>query len=80
MASHCSGCSGNIDPGDIAVFAERIGAAKCWHPHCFRCSADDALLQDLIYFCRDENLFCGRHWSEQIKPRCHGCEEVFQFL
>lgn len=72
----CTGCSAIINAGDVAVFAERAGAEYCWHPQCFKCCVDDAVLVDLIYFKNDEKLYCARHWSEQFKPRCHGCEEV----
>lgn len=60
----------------MAVFAERFGASKCWHPACFTCCVDDKLLVDNIYFMYDDKLYCGRHWAEQIKPRCAGCEEL----
>ena len=78
-ATHCASCSGNINPGDIAVFSERIGDKQCWHPQCFKCCVDDTFLVDLIHGVRNNKLYCMRHWSEQIKPRCHGCEEVCVF-
>lgn len=34
------------------------------------------LLVDLIYFHREGRLYCGRHHSETLKPRCSACDEV----
>ena len=66
----------NID--EMAVFALRAGPEMCWHVCCFVCSEDGELLVDHVY-CWDEEkqkLYCPRHWSESLKPRCAGCEEV----
>lgn len=60
----------------MAVFASRAGADKCWHPACFVCSTCGELLVDLVYFCRDSLLYCGRHHAELLKPRCAACDEV----
>lgn len=69
-------CGGQINGGDIAVFASRAGHGVCWHPHCFVCSMCDELLVDLIYFYQDGKIFCGRHHAERLKPRCSACDEV----
>lgn len=76
MAMNCAGCNSSMVAGDMAVFTDRMGPSKCWHPQCFRCCVDNALLCDMIYFAYDESLYCARHWAEQIKPRCNGCEEL----
>lgn len=60
----------------MAVFASRAGHDKIWHPACFTCMTCDELLVDLIYFFKDEFLYCGRHHAELIKPRCGACDEV----
>lgn len=60
----------------MAVFASRAGHDKCWHPACFVCMTCEELLVDLIYFYKDDNLYCGRHHAELIKPRCAACDEV----
>lgn len=65
-----------IPGGCMAVFASRAGHEKCWHPKCFTCLSCDELLVDLIYFYKDGFLYCGRHHSELIKPRCAACDEV----
>ena len=69
-------CSGSIDAGDICVTASRAGPHRCWHPRCFCCSVCNELLVDLIYFYKDDKLFCGRHHAETMKPRCSACDEV----
>ncbi|KAI1897173.1 hypothetical protein AGOR_G00080490 [Albula goreensis] len=72
----CEQCGGQINGGDIAVFASRAGHGMCWHPHCFVCSMCDELLVDLIYFYQDGKIFCGRHHAERLKPRCSACDEI----
>lgn len=69
-------CGGQINGGDIAVFASRAGHAVCWHPACFVCSMCSELLVDLIYFYQDGKIYCGRHHAERLKPRCTACDEV----
>lgn len=69
-------CGGQINGGDIVVFAARAGHGKCWHPHCFVCGMCEELLVDLIYFYQDGKIYCGRHHAERLKPRCCACDEV----
>lgn len=69
-------CGGQINGGDIVVFAARAGPGKCWHPPCFVCCTCEELLVDLIYFHQDGKILCGRHHSERLKPRCCACDEV----
>uniref|UniRef100_A0AAQ5YVZ0 LIM zinc-binding domain-containing protein n=1 Tax=Amphiprion ocellaris TaxID=80972 RepID=A0AAQ5YVZ0_AMPOC len=68
-------CGGQINGGDIAVFASRAGHGVCWHPACFVCSMCNELLVDLIYFYQDGKIYCGRHHAERLKPRCTACDE-----
>lgn len=78
MPASCTKCTIPMNVGEMAVFAIRSGPDSCWHVQCFVCSEDSELLVDLVY-CWDEEkqkLFCPRHWSESLKPRCAGCEEV----
>uniref|UniRef100_A0A8D0A2N9 Prickle homolog 2a n=1 Tax=Sander lucioperca TaxID=283035 RepID=A0A8D0A2N9_SANLU len=72
----CEKCGGQINGGDIVVFAARAGHGKCWHPNCFVCSMCEELLVDLIYFYHDGKIFCGRHHAERLKPRCCACDEI----
>ena len=41
----CAGCGGWMEPGEVAVFAERAGADKCWHPDCFSCCECGEILE-----------------------------------
>nr|XP_043880122.1 prickle-like protein 2b isoform X2 [Solea senegalensis] len=72
----CEQCGGQINGGDIAVFASRAGHSVCWHPACFVCSTCQELLVDLIYFHQDGKIYCGRHHAERLKPRCTACDEI----
>uniref|UniRef100_A0A1A7XUZ3 Prickle-like 2 n=2 Tax=Iconisemion striatum TaxID=60296 RepID=A0A1A7XUZ3_9TELE len=76
MGAICEQCGGQINGGDIAVFASRAGHAVCWHPACFVCSMCKELLVDLIYFHQDGKIYCGRHHAERLKPRCTACDEI----
>uniref|UniRef100_A0ACB8F4R9 Uncharacterized protein n=1 Tax=Sphaerodactylus townsendi TaxID=933632 RepID=A0ACB8F4R9_9SAUR len=33
-------------------------------------------LVDLIYFCRDGKIYCGRHHAEFFRPRCASCDQL----
>ncbi|XP_071809956.1 testin-like isoform X1 [Asterias amurensis] len=72
----CCRCTKGMTGGDVAVFAERAGNDKCWHPGCFRCRTCNELLVDLIYFYKDNDIFCGRHYADLLKPRCAACDEL----
>lgn len=58
------------------VFASRFEPNTCWHPACFACCVCKELLVDLIYFHRENRLYCGRHHAETLKPRCSACDEI----
>uniref|UniRef100_A0AAQ5YIB7 Prickle-like protein 2 n=1 Tax=Amphiprion ocellaris TaxID=80972 RepID=A0AAQ5YIB7_AMPOC len=75
LPPHDNECGGQINGGDIAVFASRAGHGVCWHPACFVCSMCNELLVDLIYFYQDGKIYCGRHHAERLKPRCTACDE-----
>ncbi|XP_040215111.1 prickle-like protein 2 [Rana temporaria] len=72
----CEQCGGQINGGDMAVFASRAGHGVCWHPQCFVCTICNELLVDLIYFSQDGKIYCGRHHAECLKPRCSACDEI----
>lgn len=65
-----------MQEGDPAVYAERAGYDKLWHPACFVCCTCSELLVDMIYFWKNGKLYCGRHYCDSEKPRCAGCDEV----
>lgn len=62
--------------GEPAVYAERAGYDKLWHPACFVCCTCKELLVDMIYFWKKGKLYCGRHYGDSEKPRCAGCDEA----
>lgn len=66
--------------GEPAVYAERAGYDKLWHPACFVCCTCHELLVDMIYFWKKGKLYCGRHYGDSEKPRCGGCDEVRQHV
>ncbi|KAF4516962.1 hypothetical protein B566_EDAN005563 [Ephemera danica] len=73
----CRHCSLPAAPGDVVVTADRAGPGAFWHPACFVCSTCKELLVDLIYFHKDDKLFCGRHFAEEVNiPRCAACDEL----
>ncbi len=72
----CANCNEKLQGGDVAIFADRAGPDKCWHPECFVCNTCNELLVDLIYFYKDGNIYCGRHYGELTRVRCAACDEV----
>ncbi|MBN3302838.1 TES protein, partial [Amia calva] len=72
----CHHCQLVMKEGDPAVYAERAGYDKLWHPACFVCTTCSELLVDMIYFWKKGKLFCGRHYGDSEKPRCGGCDEL----
>ncbi|XP_051917190.1 testin [Hippocampus zosterae] len=72
----CRRCNQPMRVGDPAVYAERAGYDKLWHPGCFVCCTCDELLVDMIYFWKRGKLYCGRHYGDSEKPRCAGCDEL----
>ncbi|XP_034391506.1 testin [Cyclopterus lumpus] len=75
-AFSCHHCQRPMRVGEPAVYAERAGYDKMWHPACFVCCTCEELLVDMIYFWKKGKLFCGRHYGDSEKPRCGGCDEL----
>ncbi|XP_025027759.1 prickle planar cell polarity protein 3-A isoform X4 [Python bivittatus] len=72
----CRNCGKTIIRGDRSVFASKLGDQCWWHPACFVCHICRQPLIDLIYFHRDEKIFCGRHHAEFFRPRCASCDQL----
>jgi prickle len=73
----CAGCGQEMFPGEVAIFADRAGAEKCWHPSCFSCTRCGEMLEDLLYYHCKGKLYCGRDYAELMKiPRCAACDEL----
>lgn len=58
------------------MIAPKFGEDVAWHPACFVCTDCREMLVDLTYCVHDDLLYCERHYAEQLKPRCAGCDEV----
>ncbi|XP_029289501.1 testin [Cottoperca gobio] len=76
QAFSCHHCQQPMRVGEPAVYAERAGYDKMWHPACFVCCTCSELLVDMIYFWKKGKLYCGRHYGDSEKPRCGGCDEL----
>jgi len=72
----CHKCDGEIEAGEMAVEAARLGTELLWHAACFTCSHCDELLVCLCYCCKDGSIYCERHYAELVRPRCAACDEV----
>ncbi|XP_028287726.1 testin [Parambassis ranga] len=72
----CYHCQQPMRKGEPAVYAERAGYDKLWHPACFVCCTCNELLVDMIYFYKKGKMYCGRHYGDSEKPRCGGCDEL----
>ncbi|XP_041354774.1 prickle planar cell polarity protein 3-A-like isoform X2 [Gigantopelta aegis] len=76
ILTSCYNCKGEIDDGELVVFAPKAGKDICWHPACFVCDVCDELLVDLVYCVHSKRLYCERHYAEVIRPRCPSCDEL----
>uniref|UniRef100_A0A3Q3JQU1 Testin n=1 Tax=Monopterus albus TaxID=43700 RepID=A0A3Q3JQU1_MONAL len=72
----CHHCQQPMRLGEPAVYAERAGYDRLWHPACFVCCTCNELLVDMIYFWKKDKMYCGRHYGDSEKPRCAGCDEL----
>ena len=72
----CKSCHGNIEIDTAYVMAFNLGDEASWHPGCFKCSKCSELLMNLTFFHCDGEIYCGRHYAENTKPRCAACDEV----
>ena len=71
----CCKCNQIFNNNEVIIKVKH-NANIFWHSYCFKCNTCDELLVDLIYFYTNKLIFCGRHFSEQVKPRCAACDEV----
>ncbi|XP_069141549.1 testin-like [Argopecten irradians] len=72
----CHRCLKAVESGGIAVVADRMGIGTCWHPGCFTCATCSELLVDMIYFHKNGDIYCERHYADSIYPRCCSCDEI----
>ncbi|XP_069062444.1 LIM and cysteine-rich domains protein 1 isoform X2 [Pleurodeles waltl] len=73
---NCELCKVAVPKDDLVVYADRAGYERHWHPACFICCKCREPLVDLIYFWKNNNVWCGRHYSEMVRSRCVACDEI----
>ncbi|CAI2350971.1 unnamed protein product [Caenorhabditis sp. 36 PRJEB53466] len=74
--TECKDCSEAMKTGEIGVQCKHHMTADHYHPNCFRCDTCRQLLVDNIYFFYKNKYYCGRHYADQLYPRCAGCDEL----
>lgn len=72
----CKDCSEIMKNGEIGVECHHHTKTDTYHPNCFRCETCRQLLVDNIYFFYKNKYYCGRHYADQLYPRCAGCDEL----
>ena len=72
----CHRCQLTMEKGAFALFASRTGVALSFHTGCFTCATCKELLVDNIFFYRNGDIYCGRHYADLVYPRCCACDEV----
>ncbi|XP_029457313.1 LIM and cysteine-rich domains protein 1 isoform X2 [Rhinatrema bivittatum] len=72
----CETCKQPVPMDSPVVYADRAGYDRLWHPACFVCSKCSEPLVDLIYFWKNDAIWCGRHYCESERPRCAACDEI----
>jgi len=74
----CQKCAETLHPGEIAISAEHANPLARWHPKCFCCVECNELLQDLLYYNHDDQIYCEKHYMKKLKkPKliCAACDE-----
>ncbi|CAH1784829.1 unnamed protein product, partial [Owenia fusiformis] len=72
----CRKCQQYLVKGEVGVFVHKTNLSMCWHPACFCCTTCKHILADLIFFHKDGNIYCGRHYAQRVRPRCSACDEL----
>ncbi|KAK2702965.1 prickle planar cell polarity protein 3-A-like isoform X2 [Artemia franciscana] len=72
----CYGCGSRIPANSMTVMAPKFGESIGWHPSCFSCTECGEILVDLAYCIHEDQVYCERHYAEQLKPRCSACDEL----
>eukprot|EP00794_Sanderia_malayensis_P000099 gene99-706_t len=75
----CRSCHQDITVGSAYVMAFNLGSDAAWHPGCFTCTKCAELLMNLTFYQADGEIYCGRHYAENSKPRCGACDELILF-
>ena len=72
----CQKCGDDLGGSEAVLSTQHTGPERLWHPGCFVCSHCGQRLVDMLYFYKDGEFFCGRHFGERMFPRCFGCDEL----
>ncbi|CAJ0929171.1 unnamed protein product, partial [Mesorhabditis belari] len=72
----CKQCTDMINVGQVGIRTDHGIKEDTWHPGCFRCEQCQQLLVDMLYFYHQGKYYCGRHFADQLYPRCSGCDEL----
>ena len=72
----CTSCTEPFRRDEICIFAALVGSNYKYHINCFRCSKCLGFLQELHYYKKGKEIFCGRHHAELFGKRCAGCDEI----
>ena len=69
---NCFSCTEHFGKDELCIFAPLLGSNHNYHIGCFRCSKCLQFLQELHYYKKDKNIYCGRHHAELFGHRCAG--------
>ncbi|KAI6175148.1 hypothetical protein M3Y99_01990800 [Aphelenchoides fujianensis] len=74
----CRECKSTIAHDSVGILPSKSHPSKTdiWHPNCFKCEQCHDLLADLLYFFKEGQYLCGRHFCEKTYERCAGCDEL----
>ncbi|VDD85954.1 unnamed protein product, partial [Enterobius vermicularis] len=70
-SKHCT-----MKIGEVGIVTDHGKKSEIWHPNCFRCHTCQQRLVDMLYFYKDGDYYCGRHYGDTMYPRCAGCDEL----
>lgn len=73
----CYKCDQIFRPGELAIIAEHVDPNARWHKNCFRCNKCDQKLNDLLYFNKDNKIYCEYDFKVLMTSRtCSACKMV----
>ena len=74
----CFSCKDLLKPGEIAISAENIDKNARLHQECFSCSVCSEILVDLLYYYKNNKIYCQKHYNQsQLVKACAACDLVF---
>ena len=73
---NCTSCTEPFHQNELCISAPLLGSNYKYHINCFRCTKCLGFLQELHYYKKGKEIFCGRHHAELFGKRCAGCDEI----